>query len=63
MKQRPFFILSRATLDVSTGRMWPNHTAPTGRCSRNVPSPSNQRNMRGGLQEATDLSTNEVPVA
>lgn len=43
------------------GRMWPNHTAPTGRCSRNVRPPSNQKKMRGGVQEASVPPSNEAP--
>lgn len=44
-------------------QMWPNHRAPTGRCSRNVSFPSNQQRLRGRFPEALGLLTNEVPVA
>lgn len=41
--------------------MWSNHMAPTGRCSRNVPSPANQQRMRGRYPEVPRLLTNQMP--
>lgn len=41
--------------------MWPNHAAPTGRCSRNGPAPANQKRVRGGDPEAPLLLTNGEP--
>lgn len=44
-------------------QMWPNHTAPTGRCSRNVPFSANQQRDRGGDPEAPVILTNQEPGA
>lgn len=38
--------------------MWPNHAAPTGRCSRNVQAPANQKRVRGADPEALVPLTN-----
>lgn len=55
------FTFSPANSSSPLGRMWPNHTAPTGRCSRSFPPRSNQRRVRGDRQEAWNPLTNETP--